>query len=130
MQAAVRAARAGRRGGRDQERGNIRPGPSGGDVTTWTGPSEATRPPRLIDISNICLFPVDTVSMATPLEAWRSWTRIGQLVMQAVEDWSVATLTAAHLPMGGASAEGGKGINTRPGHPQPRFKHLLTVTPE
>lgn len=68
--------------------------------------------------------------MATSLEAWRSWTRIGQLVMQAVEDWSVATLTAAHLPMGRGQRRGGKGINTRPGHPQPRFKHLLTLTPD
>ena len=46
--------------------------------------------------------------MATPLEAWRSWTWIGQLVMQAVEDWSVATLTAAHLPMGRGQRRGGK----------------------
>lgn len=46
--------------------------------------------------------------MATPLEAWRSWTRIGQLVMQAAEDWSVATLTAAHLPMGRGQRRGGK----------------------
>lgn len=67
--------------------------------------------------------------MATPLEAWRSWTRIGQLVMQAVEDWSVAALTAAHLPMGRGQRRGGRGINTRPGHPQPRFKHLLALTP-
>lgn len=46
--------------------------------------------------------------MATPLEALRSWTRIGQLEMQAVEDWSVATLTAAHLPMGRGQRRGGK----------------------